>query len=130
MKRNPVVVFVCEHGAAKSILAAAYFNQQARENHLELSAIARGIQPDLELSLRTVSGLLEDGLTPTESVPTKLTREESASARRVVSFCRLPEGYRQITHIEYWNDIPPVNDDYIQARDAILEHLRELSDRL
>ncbi len=130
MKQNPVVVFVCEHGAAKSILAAAYFNQQAREKHLGLSAIARGLHPDLEISSKTIAGLLEDGLTPTESIPTKLTRAETTSARLVFSFCRLPEDYRQNANIEYWNGIPPVSEDYIQARDAILERLRELSDRL
>ncbi len=29
---EPVVVFVCEHGSAKSVVAAAYFNQLAREH--------------------------------------------------------------------------------------------------
>jgi hypothetical protein len=28
---NPTIVFVCEHGAAKSVIAAAYFNKLAQE---------------------------------------------------------------------------------------------------
>lgn len=28
---NPRIVFVCEHGAAKSVIAAAYFNKLAAE---------------------------------------------------------------------------------------------------
>lgn len=126
MKRNPIVVFVCEHGAAKSVLAAAYFNQQAREKHLGLSAIARGLHPDLEISSKTIAGLLEDGLTPAESLPVILTAGEMKSAWRVVSFCELSEELRQIANVEYWNRIPPVSEDYEQARDAIVERLKEL----
>src|SRR5260370_1083705 len=29
MSQNPIIIFVCEHGAAKSIIAAAYFNKLA-----------------------------------------------------------------------------------------------------
>ena len=42
MTQNSIVIFVCEHGAAKSILAAAYFNKLARESNLRLTAMARG----------------------------------------------------------------------------------------
>ena len=31
---NPSIVFVCEHGAAKSVIAAAYFNKIAAEHGL------------------------------------------------------------------------------------------------
>src|SRR5688500_10297364 len=84
MHQNPMIVFVCEHGAAKSILAAAYFNELARERNLGLTAIARGTNPDAELSAKTITGLREDGLTSTESIPIRLTREEIESAQRVV----------------------------------------------
>jgi len=38
-------VFICEHGAAKSVIAAAYFNKLAAERHLNFHAIARGLTP-------------------------------------------------------------------------------------
>ena len=123
MNQKAIVVFVCEHGAAKSILAAAYFNKLAAEANLDSRAIARGTNPDSELSPKTLEGLRRDGLTPTESVPQKLTPAEVKSAERVISFCELPEEYRTNTVMEYWDDIPPVSENYETARDAILAKL-------
>ncbi len=126
MNQNPMIIFVCEHGAAKSILAAAYFNKLASENDLGLTAVARGTLPDAELSSTTITGLREDGLLPTESIPTKLTSEEVESAHQIFSFCPLPEEYTQKARVEYWYDIPPVSEDYERSRDAIVKHLKEL----
>ena len=44
---NQTVVFVCLHGAAKSRMAAAFFNQKAP---LGWRAVSAGVEPDLELS--------------------------------------------------------------------------------
>ena len=68
------IIFVCEHGAAKSVIAASYFNKLANEKGLNLQAIARGTNPDQTLSPKTVKGLMEDGLQPTESIPQKLDK--------------------------------------------------------
>lgn len=92
--------------------------------------MARGTHPDAELSSKTIAGLREDGLIPTESVPLKLTREETAAAQRIVSFCRLPDEYLQKAVIEYWNDIPSVDEDYERFRDVIVAHLKELMNTL
>ena len=51
---NPIIVFVCEHGAAKSVIAAAYFNKLAQEANSEVRAVARGTHPDSELSPKAV----------------------------------------------------------------------------
>ena len=129
MHQSPLIIFVCEHGAAKSILAAAYFNRLAHEKNLRFHAIARGTHPDTELSSKVIAGLQEVGLTPTELIPTKLTREEVESAQRIISFCDLPEKYQK-TGIEYWPDIPPVSEDYQASRDAILERIHKLIEHL
>jgi len=130
MSQNPVILFVCEHGAAKSIIAAAHFNRLAREENLSLRAVARGTHPDAELSPKAAAGLREDGLTPTESIPEKLTREEIDSAQRIVSFCDLPEEYHQKAIIEQWHEIPPVSEDYEKSRGAILDRIRKLIENL
>jgi arsenate reductase (thioredoxin) len=124
MSQDPVIIFVCEHGAAKSILAAAYFNKFAQERNLSVRAIARGIHPDGELSPIAVAGLHEDGLTPNESVPQKLLLEEVESAQQIISFCELPTEFRQKVKIEQWNDIPPVSENYAKARDMIVTKLK------
>jgi arsenate reductase (thioredoxin) len=48
--QDPTVVFVCEHGAAKSVIATAYFNKLAAERGLRTRAIYRGVNPDSALS--------------------------------------------------------------------------------
>ncbi len=130
MPQGPIVIFVCEHGAAKSILAAAYFNKLARDRNLSLRGIARGTHPDPELSAKTIAGLHADGLTPTESIPTKLDEKDLESAQRIVSFCALPDEYREKARAEYWDNVPPVSEDYERARDVIIEHLKALLNHL
>jgi protein-tyrosine-phosphatase len=126
MNQKPVIVFVCEHGAAKSVIAAAYFNKLASETSSGLRAIARGTYPDQELSPKTITGLRGDGLTPTEPIPQKLSIVDAESARRIIAFCELPGEYEKETIIEYWEGIPPVSENYEKARDAILEKLNRM----
>ena len=126
MSQPPTILFVCEHGAAKSVIAAAYFNKLASEINLNVRAIARGTNPDEELSPKTITGLQADGLTPTESIPQKLSLTDVESAQRVVAFCELPEEYRNKANIETWDGVPPVSEDYEKARDAIVERINRL----
>lgn len=121
------IIFVCEHGAAKSIVAAAYFNKLANEKGLNLEAIARGTNPDEALSPKTISGLQTDGIQPTESVPQKLTLAEIKSAQKVITFCNLTnEEQAQANEIEDWSAVPPVGENYQIARDMILKNINQL----
>lgn len=129
MEHNSLIIFVCEHGAAKSILAATYFNQLAGESKLNMHAMARGTNPDSELSPKTVAGLQSDGLSPTESAPQKLIVAEVESAERIISFCELPQEYQNKATIERWDDIPSVSENYEKARDAILSRLEHLLEK-
>lgn len=47
---KPTVVFVCEHGSAKSVIAAAEFKRMAKEKGLDLNILARGTNPDATMS--------------------------------------------------------------------------------
>ncbi len=130
MKQNKIIVFVCEHGAAKSIIAATYFNQRAAEAGLPLRAIARGTYPAPELSPQTLKGLSKDHLTPTESVPQRLTQADLQSAQHLIAFCELPVDYQQQAIVERWSDIPPVSENYEVARDAIVRHIHNLVNQM
>ena len=130
MHQDKIIVFVCEHGAAKSIIAATYFKKLAEENNLDIRAVARGTHPDEELSPKTVAGLGEDGLIPTASVPQRLSMHEIESAQSIVSFCELPEEYQNKVRVERWNDVPPVSENYEKSRDAIITHLNQLINTL
>src|SRR4051812_22847552 len=56
------VVFVCEHGSAKSVIAAAHFNRLAAEKGLPYRAVSRGTNPDASIPASISSALAGDGL--------------------------------------------------------------------
>jgi protein-tyrosine-phosphatase len=130
MFTKPIILFVCEHGAAKSIVAATYFNELAAKNGLDLKAIARGTNPDQAISEQTAQGLEKDGLIAIEPTPQRLSTNDLQSAQRIVSFCELPDEYGEVGVIEQWNDVSPVSQDYDKARDEILKHLHDLLNRI
>src|SRR5438477_12823807 len=111
---TPRVVFVCEHGAAKSVVAAAHFNDLAAKRGLRVRAIARGVEPQAQLAPSAVNGLRGEGLTPPIDAPAKLTAEEARRATRVVAFCELPPELAAGARVERW-DAPAVGDGYAPA---------------
>jgi arsenate reductase (thioredoxin) len=119
------VLFVCEHGSAKSIVAAAHFNRIAADRGLPFRAISRGTAPDPEMAPAAVKGLLGDGLKPADPAPAKLTQSDLDTAARVVTFCDLPPDLKAATPIERW-DVPPVSTEYARSREAMLELIEQL----
>lgn len=126
---SSTILFVCEHGVAKSILAAAYFNHLARAQNLPLRAIARGTHPDKEITSQTLQGLKTDGIDLGELTPQLLSPHDLANATQVITFCNLPAQYNTQPD-ERWDEVPPVSTDYALARTAIVEHLTELINKL
>src|SRR5437764_7780185 len=72
----PNVIFVCEHGAAKSVIATAYFNKFAAERGLPYRATFRGTSPQAELSERTVTALRADGIVVPAGKPTAIDQDD------------------------------------------------------
>jgi arsenate reductase len=130
VQREPIIVFVCDHGAAKSVVAASYFNKLAHERNISIRAVARGTEPQKELAPSAENGLREDRLLPPEPRPRALTPEEAAHATRVVTFLSLPKEYYSLATVEEWRDVPATGDSYVNARNAIIVHLKKLLDRL
>jgi hypothetical protein len=122
------VVFVCEHGAGRSVIAAAWFNKLAGEKQLPYRAVARGVTPQDELSKPTVAGLKKDGLAFLDEKPRALSRQEANEAVRVVSFFPLPTSLKPAASDEF--EVPGPGDGYDQSRDAILLHVRKLIEDL
>lgn len=122
------IVFLCEHGAAKSVIAAAYFNQFAAERHLPFHAIARGTTPQEQLSQSAVAGLKQDGVAFPSDKPKLLSADDARKAVRVVAFCPVPDSLarKQVEHY----DVPAPADGYDKSRDEILKHVRALIDQL
>lgn len=124
MARPVKVLFVCLHGAAKSVVAAEYLGRLAREAGRAVEATAAGVEPDDAIPEPVVRSLADDGFDVTGRTPQRLTQAELARADVVVSLgCSLdttPAPSRLIR----WDDIPAVSDGYGPARDAIVERLR------
>lgn len=80
-KGGSTVVFVCPHGAAKSVIAAAYFNQMSVERGLPNRAVARGTEPGDALSQTAVNGLVADGL-PAPAGKPQAPRKSTATGIR------------------------------------------------
>ena len=128
---NPRIVFVCEHGAAKSVIAAAYFNKLAAERGLRERAIYRGASPQAELSVATLKGLRDDGLSVPSTKPAAITAADVAAATHIFAIgCSLPADASSSGKSANWTDVPEVSDGYAASRDAIKRHVEELIDQL
>jgi protein-tyrosine-phosphatase len=122
------LLFVCLHGAAKSVVAAAHFRRVAAARGLDLDAVAAGTEPDPELGPGAVKGLAGDGLEARPGRPRPVTLYDIQRAERVVSFgCDVAP--RVGVSVEQW-DVPAVSDGYGAARDRIVEKVERLVDEL
>src|SRR5687768_7857261 len=129
---SQTVVFVCEHGTVKSVIALAYFRQLAQERHLNIRAISRGTAPDSAVPARVREGLRLDGLVLGPFSPVRFTLADLASAITVVSFDQPSVadivGGRVPT--ARWDGLPAVSEDYRIARDSIRRRVARLVDSL
>ena len=125
------VVFVCLHGAAKSVIAAHHLAQMARAEGMTLECASAGVEPDAVVPPHVVAGLSGDGLGECTARPRQATRELLARADHVVSFgCDLSALGVPPGRVIRWDDVPAVSDGYEAARDAIVKRLRPLLDDL
>jgi len=124
------VLFVCLHGSAKSVVAAAYCRRLAAERGVRVSVASAGVEPDAEISPATVAGLAADGLDLPISRPQRLTGALLASSWPVVSFgCDLQPFDLERAAID-WGDVPAVSDGYAAARDVIVSRVAGLLEEL
>jgi arsenate reductase len=126
------IVFVCEHGAAKSVIATAQFNRLASQMKLPYRAVARGISPEEAVAPAVASGLAAEGLNVSGWKPKAVSEDDLKRAERVVSLATdLPKRTPSVKpKLLEWNDIPPVSEDYGAARAAIVREVEKLIDKL
>src|SRR5262245_1840431 len=127
---SPSVVFVCEHGAAKSLIASLYFNKLAAERKLPVRAAFRAVTPQDDLSVRAVEGLKADGFTIPDQKPTAIASGDVERATHIFAIgCQLPAAASKSGKAASWDDVP---DDrgYPAMRDAIVRHINALLDQI
>ena len=126
MTRPPRVLFVCLHGAAKSVVAAAYFRRLALAAGVDIDSASAGVEPDDQIPQNVIQGLKEDGFDLTVERPRALEAARPETADIVVSFGCAIEPRPEWGVLIRWDDIPHVSDGYEIARDAIVRRLHGL----
>jgi arsenate reductase (thioredoxin) len=126
-KSSFTILFICEHGAARSTIAAAYFNKLAQEQGLNYRAKFRGTNVDSVIGPTAQKGLLKDGFDILAWKPTPVTKDDIENAYQIVTVdCLLPEKDSITKPIIQWNGIPAVSKDYNLARDSIVRKVQAL----
>ena len=123
------VLFVCLHGAAKSVLAVADFERMAQARGLRVTAESAGTEPDPEIAPAVAAVLKAEGVDLAGRRPRLVTREIAGSASRVIAFgCDLGAAAPPGAKIEQWKDVPAVSDGLPAARTVIRTHVERLLD--
>ena len=131
MGSGQTILFLCPHNAAKSVLAAAYFDQLSRDRGLDYRAASAGTSPDAAPSPAVVALLRDEGIDVAGHRPRRLTTEDLISAQRVISLgCDPGELTGGRARVDRWDDVPPVSQDLGASRAAIKRHLDELVNEL
>jgi arsenate reductase len=125
------IVFLCPHGAAKSIIAAAYCQQLADRENVPLCATAAGTEPDAVVAPAVLELLRREGIDIADQRPRRVTPEELVAAARIVSLgCDLGDIQTAGMVVEHWDDVPPPSQNLLLARDRIRAHVEQLLETL
>jgi arsenate reductase (thioredoxin) len=125
------VVFVCEHGSVKSLIATLYFNQSAQQRGLPYTAVARGSSPEAAVPAAVQQGLKTAGFDVAKYVPQPFKTSDVDGASVVVSFdqdtTKTVAGKVQEVR---WDNLPAVLTNYSRGRDEIVKHVDGLIEQL
>jgi protein-tyrosine-phosphatase len=126
------IVFVCTHGGAKSVMAAAWFRQLAEERGLSFDAIAAAAEDPYAAVPEPVAALLErEGRDVRAFQPRRIDADDLRGAARVVTIgCELPELGPSSAAFERWDDVPQPGEDLDGAEAAIRRRVAALVEEL
>ncbi len=123
------ILFVCEHGNVKSLMAATYFNELARQRGLSVRALARGVAPDAPAAPPAIiEGLRQDGFDVSGFHPEKFTAKglEAFSKVIFISLESMPVLAKPGGQVEVWTDVPPASTDFGASRRVLKDHVEAL----
>lgn len=123
------ILFVCLHGAAKSVLAAADCERLAAARGLAVTADFAGTEPSADIAPAVAAALRADGVDLGGRKPRRVTSSDVAGADQIVAFgCDLGGAGAPGVRVEQWPDVPAVSDGLPAARAAIRARLERLID--
>jgi len=129
---SATVVFVCEHGNVKSLIASEWFNKMARERGLAVRAVSRGVRPETPVPPAIAERLRLDGIDVRAFAPRALAPGDLEGAPRVVMIGVEPPVWvgRAGVRVDRWDGIPPATERYQASRDALRSRIEALIDSL
>lgn len=120
------ILFLCPHGAAKSVVAVTLARRHAEENGLSATATNAGTDPDPAPSPVAIAALNELGLEYTET-PRRVTEHDITEADVVVSLgCHLADLPGTPAHWIDWADAPNASNDVEGLVKFITQRLPDL----
>lgn len=128
--KAPVVLFMCPHGAAKSVMASAYFQKLAKERGLNVRVDAAGTEPEPQLSKGVVAKLQKDGVPILIDKPRAATANDMKNADVVISMgCDLSKLPAPTGQLKNWN-VPDFSANFDAAEQAIRDQVIKLVDEM
>lgn len=129
--KTPTVLFMCPHGAAKSVLASAYFQRLAKERGLNVRVESAGTEPDANVSASVAAHLEKNGYAVPVARPRKVTPTEFAAADVVISIgCDLTGLPTPAGTLVRWDEVPALSEDFARADEEIRKRVIDLVDEL
>jgi arsenate reductase (thioredoxin) len=122
---------MCPHGAAKSVLASAYFERLAKERGLNVRVVSAGTEPDRQVAPAVASHLSKNGYPVPATEPKRVTAEDMAAADIVISIgCDLSGLPQPRGTVVKWDDVPALSDGFSTADARIRERVNHLIEEL
>jgi arsenate reductase (thioredoxin) len=123
------VVFICQHGYAKSLVAARHFERLALGRGLAVRVVARGLTPAPGVPDPLAANLRRDGFEVAGFRPAPVSVADLAGAEHIVGLGVTPPRGKHAT-VERWDDLPALDAGYGVARDAIAARFEPLLARV
>ena len=129
--KPPTILFMCPHGAAKSVLASAYFQRLAKERGLSVVVASAGTEPDASVSPAVAAHLTARGYSVPVTKPRKVAPDEFASADVVISIgCDLAALPQPRGRLVRWDEVSALSDGFAAADEAIRKRVSDLVEEL
>lgn len=120
------ILFLCPHGAVKSVIAAAYAAKFAEEKGLVVEVSNAGTEPDPAIPTKVIDLLAIHGLNVSDWQPKLVSADMLEWADRVISLgCDLEELQVPADKAHTWI-VPVPSEDLIACHDAIKARVKEL----
>jgi arsenate reductase len=127
--QRKTVLFVCEFGTAKSVIAREMFRNRAAAANIAASAFSRGLKIEDHITPELRRNLFADGIDPYSEPFTVLQPADWQRASAVVAFNPLPDAVPK-SKVRDWTDVPSVVSQYRAARVVLEQRIDALLDEL